>query len=101
MSEDQSKGKTVERTIPDPEVKLSESNSRRRRYLTPRYKLRVLMEADGCKDNTGELGALLRREGLYSSHVSAWRRERDQGKLTTTSKIKRGRKQSLSVAEAA
>ena len=46
---------------------------RTRRQLTPEYKLRIIAEADGCK--YGELGALLRREKLYSSQLSDWRRE--------------------------
>jgi transposase len=48
-----------------------------RRRFTAEYKLKVLREADACK--RGELGALLRREGLYSSHLVAWRRARDSG----------------------
>lgn len=46
---------------------------RTRRQLTPEYKLRIVAEADGCK--RGELGAILRREKLYSSQLSEWRRE--------------------------
>ena len=46
---------------------------RTRRQLTPEYKLRIIAEADACK--RGELGALLRREKLYSSQLSDWRRE--------------------------
>ena len=46
---------------------------RTRRQLTPEYKLRIIAEADNCK--YGELGALLRREKLYSSQLSGWRRE--------------------------
>jgi len=46
---------------------------RTRRQLTPEYKLRIIAEADACKH--GELGALLRREKLYSSQLSDWRRE--------------------------
>jgi transposase-like protein len=47
----------------------------------------VLREADACKQ-PGEVGALLRREGLYSSHLSEWRKQRDQGMLNT----RRGRR---------
>ncbi len=46
---------------------------RTRRQITPEYKLRIISEADACKH--GELGALLRREKLYSSQLSGWRRE--------------------------
>ena len=52
----------------------------RRRRFTAAEKLRVLKEADGCT-RPGELGALLRREGLYSSHLSAWRAARQRGEL--------------------
>jgi transposase-like protein len=55
---------------PDPEVR--EQGTRRR--FTAEYKLRILREADACK-GSGELGRLLRREGLYSSHLSTWRRQ--------------------------
>lgn len=62
---------------------------RRRRY-TAEYKQRILQEADELA-KVGGVGELLRREGLYSSHLAAWRREREQGGLAALSK-KRGRK---------
>ena len=49
-----------------------------RRRFTAEYKRKVLQEADGC-DKPGEVAALLRREGLYSSHLALWRRQRDGG----------------------
>src|SRR5688572_11079344 len=52
----------------------------RRRTFTAEYKLRILREADACKE-PGGIGALLRREGLYSSHLVEWRRARDRGEL--------------------
>jgi transposase-like protein len=58
---------------PDPEV----AERAKRRRFTAEYKLRILREADACKGD-GDLGALLRREGLYSSHLSTWRRQRDE-----------------------
>jgi len=58
---------------PDPEV----TEQAKRRRFTAEYKLRILREADACKGD-GDLGALLRREGLYSSHLSTWRRQRDE-----------------------
>jgi transposase len=70
---------------PDPEV---DSKPTRRRF-TAAYKLKLLEEADGCSE--GQLGALLRREGLYSSHLSTWRRQRAEGALQALGK-KRGRK---------
>lgn len=52
----------------------------RRRRFSARYKLRILEEADACGE-PGEVGALLRREGLYSSNLVRWRRARDRGEL--------------------
>lgn len=60
-----------------------------RRTFTAEYKLHILREADQCRN--GEMGALLRREGLYSSHLTTWRKERDSGRMSVESK-KRGRK---------
>ena len=51
-----------------------------RRRFTAEYKLRILREAEACT-RPGEVGALLRREGLYTSHLSVWRRQRDEGAL--------------------
>src|SRR5574341_1372413 len=58
----------------DPEV----TEKAQRRRFTPEYKLRILEEADGCRE-AGEIGALLRREGLYTSNLSAWREQRRVG----------------------
>jgi transposase len=74
--------------VPDPE--LAERATRRR--FTAEYKLAVLREADGCTA-PGDVGALLRREGLYSSHLVTWRRQRDEGALGALSRP-RGRKPS-------
>jgi transposase len=62
-----------------------------RRRFTTEYKRRILQEADACS-KSGELGALLRREGLYSSHVAAWRAARARGELSGLSAKKRGPK---------
>lgn len=62
-----------------------------RRRFTPEYKRRVLQEADACT-KSGELGALLRREGLYSSHLASWRTARARGELSGLSSKKRGPK---------
>jgi len=61
----------------------------RRRRFTAEYKLRVLQLADACK-GPGEIGALLRREGLYSSHLTEWRRARRDGQLSALAPKKRG-----------
>ncbi len=58
---------------PDPEV----TERAKRRRFTAEYKLRILRKADACKGD-GDVGALLRREGLYSSQLTAWRRQRDE-----------------------
>lgn len=79
-------GRAVPERVPDPE--LVERPKRRR--FTAEYKLRILREADACT-RQGEVGALLRREGLYSSLLSTWRKQRDEGALTALSR-RRGRK---------
>jgi transposase-like protein len=75
------------RLIPDPAV--LEKPVRRR--FTAEYKLRILHEADRCTAS-GQLGALLRREGLYSSLLSTWRQQRDEGTLAGLTPKRRGRK---------
>jgi hypothetical protein len=72
---------TGDRVGPDPEL----VERARRRTFTAAYKMGVLREAAGCT-KPGEIGALLRREGLYSSHLSTWRKRRDEGALQTLSK---------------
>jgi transposase-like protein len=62
----------------------------KRRRFTAEYKRKILKEADAC--GRGELGALLRREGLYSSHLVEWRRARDAGERAGLSPRKRGPK---------
>jgi transposase len=74
--------------VPDPE--LVERATRRR--FSAEYKLAILREADACAA-TGEIGALLRREGLYSSHLATWRKQRDAGSIKALSRP-RGRKPS-------
>ena len=73
--------------IPDPEV----VPKAKRRKFSVEYKRRILEEADHCTE-TGQIGALLRREGLYSSHLSTWRRQRDQGVVQALGPKKRGRR---------
>jgi len=72
---------------PDPEVPEKKS----RRKFTAKYKLRILAEADTCT-RSGQLGALLRREGLYSSNLATWRRQKEKGVLKAMTPKKRGRK---------
>jgi transposase len=61
----------------------------RRRRFTAEYKRKILAEAEACT-KPGEIGALLRREGLYSSHLVEWRRARDSGALAGLAPRKRG-----------
>jgi transposase len=63
----------------------------KRRQFTAEYRLRILEEADRCA-GTGEVGQLLRREGLYSSHLANWRKARDEGALRGLRSKKRGAK---------
>ena len=72
---------------PRPDPELAERPKRRR--FTAEYKLRVLREAAGLKGH-GEIGAMLRREGLYTSHLTAWRKQQDAGALQGLEPRKRG-----------
>jgi len=74
-------------SAPSPEV--LEKPVRRR--FTAEYKRKILAEADACTE-PGMLGGLLRREGLYSSHLTTWRRQRDEGALAGLTPKRRGRK---------
>jgi len=75
------------RAVADPEV--PEKAVRRR--FTAEYKRRILKEVDVCKE-PGQFGRLLRREGLYSSNVTTWRRQAERGTLDALSPRKRGPK---------
>jgi transposase len=72
--------------IPNPEV----VEKAQRRIYAAEYKLQVLQETDSCDE--GQIGAILRREGLYSSHLTTWRRQRQAGQLAALRDNKRGRK---------
>lgn len=71
---------------PNSEVKPAKA---KRRTFSPKQKLRILEETDGLSH--GELGGYLRRNGLYSSSLATWRRQRDEGTLTAKESPKRGR----------
>ena len=90
-----SQNKSIKAAIPEPEV----VPQAERRQFTAKYKLRILEKADSC-NGAGELGALLRREGLYSSYLSRWRRQRDQGQLQALASKKRGRKSAVQSQQA-
>ena len=83
-----------ERTgVPDPEVvPMAE-----RRRFTAGEKLRILEEAEACTE-PGEIGALVRREGIYSSYLSRWRQARDRGQLRALGPLQRGPKPATDAA---
>ena len=72
---------------PDPEVVAKPT----RRQFSAEYRLRIVEEAERCT-RPGEVGRLLRREGLYTSHLSAWRKARRNGSLQGLTPKKRGAK---------
>ncbi len=79
---------------PEGGVPNSEVSSRpQRRRFTAEYKACIVKEAEACRDS-GQIGAMLRREGLYSSHLSKWRRLYEMGALTALKDDKRGSKAS-------
>jgi transposase-like protein len=80
--------------IPNPEVPAKP----KRRQFTAEYKRFILDAAEACRDE-GAIGALLRREGLYSSHLTTWRRQREQGEREALAPKKRGRKSTANPLE--
>ena len=80
-------GSGVKAVVPNPEV----PEKARRRNYTAEYKRLILREAEACKKQ-GQVGALLRREGLYSSNLTAWRHQVERGTLDALSSKKRGPK---------
>ena len=80
---------------PNPEVVADA----KRRTFTAEYKQRILAEADAAATQSGAIGALLRREGLYSSHLVTWRREREAGILKGLTPHRRGPKSKRSPLE--
>ena len=81
---------TTPTTSPDAPAGASGEVRAKRRTFSAAEKLRILREAERCPQ--GELGALLRREGIYSSHLTNWRRERERGQLAALTPRKRGPK---------
>jgi transposase-like protein len=90
-----SKNGTGQAQRPDPEV----LPKAKRRNFTASYKLWVLEEADKCRQQPGQIGALLRREGLYSSHLTTWQRQREAGQMAGLKPQKSGRKANEEAAE--
>src|SRR5437762_1037573 len=77
-----------EQALRGPEIEGASKATRRR--FTVEYKRKIVREADGCK-TPDAVGALLRREGLYSSHLTTWRAARERGELAEPKPKKRGR----------
>lgn len=84
MSQNQENAAT--QTVPDPEVEMRA----KRRQFSAQDKLRILNEADSCSES-GQIGALIRREGIYWSYLTDWRRELENGQLQGLQARKRGR----------
>ena len=87
---------TSELRPPDPQV----IPKAERRRFSAEYKQRILVEADACTER-GQIGALLRREGLYSSHLDKWRTQHERGVLQALTPQKRGPKPDPQAAEIA
>ena len=87
QDEQEATATVVQEEAPPPEAEVAEKP--KRRSFTAEYKLAILEETDGAPP--GEVGRVLRREGLYSSHLSEWRRARRKGALGSLSR-RRGRK---------
>lgn len=77
-----------QKKVSDPQVK---ANRTTKRSFTTAYKLKILTAYEAC-DNSLSRGELLRKEGLYSSRISTWRKQRDNGKLGSTQKNKLDKK---------
>ena len=81
METKQKNGVAPASSLPAKSKSLEVLEKPKRRRFSIEEKLRILREADAC--TSGTIGAMLRREGIYSSHLSAWRRQRDRGGLDT------------------
>jgi transposase-like protein len=93
MSENRNENLSVEERLSTEVI----TRAARRRF-TAEYKLRILREVEACK-GTGEIGALLRREGLYSSNLSKWRQQRERGELEGLAEQRRGPKEDPQAVE--
>ena len=78
-------------SVATQETEVIVAKAKRRRF-SARYKLDILRRIDACREQPGKIGELLRKEGLYSSHLTTWRREREAGELAALEPRKRGPK---------
>lgn len=88
-------GATSSTAPPDPEV----AATAKRRQFSASQKRRILAEAERCTE-PGQIGALLRREGIYSSNLTTWRKQREAAEDAAMHPRKRGRKADPAIAEA-
>ena len=86
-SENETAGETEGQPMPKTEV----VSKPRRKQFSAAERLRILREVEACQ-GSGEIGALLRREGIYSSYLTTWRRQKERGELDGVSPQKRGPK---------
>jgi transposase-like protein len=91
---------TEEQSKPEERTETEVVAKPKRRQHTAEYKLRILRELDECTGK-GEVGAILRREGLYSSLISKWREQREQGSLNGLGGQRHGPKVDPNAAELA
>ncbi len=85
-------------SVATEETEVIVAKAKRRRF-SAKYKLDILRRVDACRDQSGSIGELLRKEGLYSSHLTDWRRERDAGELAGLEPRKRGPKPAPETAQ--
>lgn len=78
-------------SVATQETEVIVAKAKRRRFSAG-YKLDILRRADACREQPGKIGEMLRKEGLYSSHLTTWRREREAGELAALEPRKRGPK---------
>lgn len=91
QSEDENSKETSETERPDPEVPATPATARRRKF-SAKYKLKILEEIDERMKYGLEIGSVVRREGLFSSYISTWRKAREDGVLRALEPKKRGKK---------
>jgi len=91
QSEDENSKETSETERPDPEVPATPATARRRKF-SAKYKLKILDEIDERMKYGLEIGSVLRREGLFSSYISKWRKAQEDGVLRALEPKKRGRR---------
>jgi transposase len=94
MNVDQSTPSDETSSVPDPEV----AETAKRRQFSSSEKRRILAAADRCTE-TGQIGALLRREGIYSSLLATWRKQRAANERAALEPKKRGRKADPVIAQ--